>query len=115
MNPPSNWSQVQVRTKDKASLSCLEEITRSVIAVKACETQIGLLEHARHPSRGDWEPTSPPNIRGAPKGASLTSSAPFSSPEATGRRASSIVIGRVREPMCFWDTEWQQRSDHDPR
>jgi hypothetical protein len=59
--------------------------------------------------RIDWRPTSPPNIRGAPKGAPPTSSAPCSSPEPTGRRASSNLIGRVREPMCFWDTE--QKSE----
>jgi len=111
VNQPSNWSQVRIRTKGKASI---EEIQRSVIAARAANHAMASWNIPGIRSF-DWEPTSPPNIRGAPKGASLTSSAPLSSPELTGRRANSILNGRAREPMSFWDTEWQQRSDQDPQ
>jgi hypothetical protein len=78
------------------------------------ELRDGVMEHARHPQALIGNPP-PPNIRGAPKGAPPKSSAPLSSPELTGPRAHSTLIGRAREPMSFWDTEWRQGSYHDPR
>jgi len=31
------------------------------------------------------------------------------------RWARSTLNGRAREPMSFWDAEWRDRSDEDPR
>ena len=80
-----------------------------------CESHDGFVEHARHPYALIGNPPPLQDNRGAPRGAPPKSSARFSSPELTGRRANSTLIGRAREPMSFWDAEQQRRFDHDPR
>ena len=46
MNPPSNWSQVQMRTEGETNV-----IRPGVCDRSSRESRNGLLEHARHPIR----------------------------------------------------------------